>query len=393
MYSFFTRLLFRPSKWRVFAAAAWLCLTLSACRSPESFREQADEASQGIIREKQLEALGRTEDFSIEQAAETLRERLLIDQKLPKSGQASLGADSLEPTEHWPEEEDYLDGEREGRPTAAHVDLGEGIVPFIGLNEALQIAARNNRDYQTRKENVFRTALALDLQRDAFRPIFATPAEAGLDGQGTNLGNVANAGQSAVGQVSQRLTQGAVLTSRIAVDLTQLLTQEGGSALGLLADASVEVPLLRGAGRWIVTEPLNQAERDAVYAIYNFERFKRTFAVDVASNYLGVLRLLDQVDNAEENYRRLVTSSRRAQALAEEGRLPEIQVDQALQDELRARNGWISAQQGFAAGLDGLKLLLGLPADAEISLDRDTLGRLADSVKAELPALANELLK
>lgn len=392
MHPFCTRFLSKPRNCRFLAFAAWLCLTLSACRSPESFREQADEASEGIIKEKQLEAFGRTENFSIEQAAETLRDRLLIEQGLPKSGSASLGADSLEPTEHWPEQESYLDGEREGRPSGAHTGPGEGAVPFIGLNEALQIAARNNRDYQTQKENVFRTALALDLQRDAFRPTFAAPVEAVVDGQGTSTGNVANAGQSATGQVGQRLTQGAELTSRIAVDLTQLLTQEGGSSLGFLADASLEVPLLRGAGRWIVTEPLKQAERDTLYAIYNFERFKRTFAVDVASNYLGVLRLLDQVDNAEENYRRLVTSSRRAQALAEEGRLPEIQVDQALQDELRARNGWISAQQDFAAGLDRLKLLLGLPTDAEISLDRDTLERLADSVKAQLPALANDSL-
>lgn len=359
---------------------------LAACRSPEGFREQADEVSYGIIEQKQKEGLGRTEPFSVEQAAETLRDRLMIEQDLPRAGSASLGTDALEPTKHWPKD-DYLEAVREGRPVPEAIGAADATGMAISLNEALQVAARNNRDYQSQKEEVFRAALALDLERDAFRPVFSAPVEAGFVGQGTAAGNVTNAGESATVGASQRLKQGAALTSQIAVDLTQLLTQDGASSLGLLADTSFEVPLLRGAGRWIVAEPLTQAERDALYAVYGFERFKRTFAVDVASRYLDVLRLLDQVDNAEENYRRLVTSSRRAQALAEEGRLPEIQVDQALQDELRARNGWISAQQNYAAGLDGLKNLLGLPTDAAVTLDRQTLDRLADAVEAVLPAL------
>lgn len=367
------------------AAALGACLALSACRSPERFRGQADKVAYDIIRAKQEEGLGKTEDFTVEPAAETLRDRLLLEQELPRTGPASLGTDALEPTEHWPKD-NYLEGEREGRPESVTGAETDGL--DLSLNQALQVAARNNRDYQSRKESVFRAALDLDLERDAFRSTFSTPVEAAVDGQGTSGGNVLNASESAVGGVTRRLRQGAVLTGRIALDLTQLLTQEGGSSLGLLADSSIEVPLLRGAGRWIVTEPLTQAERDALYAIYNFERFKRTFAVEVASSYLGVLRQLDQVDNAEENYRRLVTSSRRAQALADEGRLPEIQVDQALQDELRARNGWISAQQDYAAGLDNLKNLLGLPTDAAVALDRQTLERLAESVKKVLPALA-----
>lgn len=363
------------------------CLVLSACRSPESFREQADEVAYEIIQAKQEEGLGKTEDFTVEQAAETLRERLLLEQDLPRTGPASLGSKALEPTEHWPVD-NYLDGEGEGRPDPATKAATEESGLRLSLDEALQVAARNNRDYQSRKETVFRAALELDLEREAFRSTFSGPIEAAVDGQGSSDGKVLNTGESAVAGVSRRLKQGTVLTGRIALDLSQLLTQEGASSLGLLADSSIEVPLLRGAGRWIVTEPLTQAERNALYAIYGFERFKRTFAVEVASRYLGVLRQLDQVDNAEENYRRLVTSSRRAQALADEGRLPEIQVDQARQDELRARNGWISAQQDYAAGLDNLKNLLGLPTDAAVTLDRQTLERLAESVKKVLPALA-----
>jgi hypothetical protein len=40
------------------------------------------------------------------------------------------------------------------------------------LIDALQIAAQNNRQYQSSKENVFRAALSLDLERDRYRNTF-----------------------------------------------------------------------------------------------------------------------------------------------------------------------------------------------------------------------------
>jgi len=128
-----------------------------------------------------------------------------------------------------------------------------------------------------------------------------------------------------------------------------------------------------------VTEPLTQAERDVVYSLCTFARFKRTLAVRVASEYLSVLQQLDQIQNAEDNYRRLIVSTRRARRLADAGRLPQIQVDQARQDELRARDRWITAQQTYAHRRDSFKITLGLPADANIDLDRGELKQLAES--------------
>lgn len=388
MKSFISVPTFRSSS-SLFTVSVVACLLSSACRSPQKYREQANTVAYDIVAAKQREAFGERESFSVEQAAATLRDRLLIDQDLPISGPASIGSDELEPIKHWPSRENYLDADRAERPASLDSAKSYREAFAINLNEALQVAARNNRDYQSQKESVFRSALTLDLERDKFRGVFSQPTEGEIVSDGLGSEAIAYSGVSAVGGFGQRFKSGTQLTGQIAVDLAQLLTQQGGSSLGLLTDVSVEIPLLRGAGRWVVAEPLTQAERDTLYSIYSFERFKRTFAVNVASRYLGVLRQLDQVDNAEENYRRTVTSSRRAQALANEGRLPEIQVDQALQDELRARSGWISAQQDYASGLDSLKNLLGLPTDSEITLDRQTLERLASSVREVLPALSS----
>jgi outer membrane protein TolC len=184
--------------------------------------------------------------------------------------------------------------------------------------------------------------------------------------------------------ISRVFQTGAAVTTQIAFDLVNLLNAGGASSLGLQADASIAIPLWRGAGRHIAAEPLLQAERDVVYAIWEFERFKHVFAVNVASNYLNVLRQLDQVENAEDNYRRLVSSTRRARRLADAGRLPEIQVDQAVQDELRARDRWIFARQAYARTLDNFRVSLGLPPDARVDLSREELQHLAALARERL---------
>jgi hypothetical protein len=172
------------------------------------------------------------------------------------------------------------------------------------------------------------------------------------------------------------------------VDLANLLTLGGASSLGIMADATVSIPLLRGSGKHIVMETLVQAERNVVYAIYEFERFKRIFAVETAGEYLSVLKQLDEVKNAEENYRSLIAASRRARRLADAGRLTAIEVDQAAQNELKARNLWITATGLYHDRMDNFKNILGLPPDAEIELDKIELEKLADPIIKNLSEIS-----
>ena len=205
----------------------------------------------------------------------------------------------------------------------------------LSLLEALQVGARNSRDYQTRKESVFQAALGLDLERHEFRDQFFGQLDSLVSTNGRGDRTVSGTEHSGSLDWSRKLESGAELSATFAIDLANLMTMGGASSLGLVADGSVSIPLLRGSGRHIVAEPLTQAERDVVYAMYEFERYKRTFAVEVARDYLAVLRQMDEVDNARENYRSLIASARRSRRLADAGRLPEIQVDQAVQNELR----------------------------------------------------------
>ncbi len=343
-------------------------LALAGCRTPAEHRERADQAAMGIIEEHQAKALGRTEPFSIERPQDTFRERLLLDQHLPRYSPASLGSDALEEPEHWPETGEALEAPAPFIPG----DPDEAMP--IDLLEALQLAAGNSREYQNQKESVFLTALNLDLERYAFDTTFTGFLEGLLrHDDGANETGVQGSGEFGFDKTFET---GVGLSGRLIVDLVRLLSGSRDSSLGLFGDASITVPLLRGSGRHIVTEARTQAERDVVYALLAFEEFKRDYAVQVANGFFSVLQTRDQIVNAEANYNRLVLLVNRTQALYERGRVTGIEVDQARQDLLRAREQWIAAQQRYQTQLDNFKLTLGLPTDARIELDEGELDRL-----------------
>lgn len=340
-----------------------------------------------VIEQKQREALGRSGPFTIERASDTLRRRLLVAQGLPISSKASLGADAMERGPHWPEP-GFPKAAGEGNDRASPLP-GEGPLRLT-LVDALTVAARNNRAYQSRKEDVFRAALDLDLEKQEFRNTFAGTLESVISTDRSGTSTVSGLRNTGEMEWDRTLKTGAALSARIAMDLVKLLTLDRDSAYGLLADATITIPLLAGSARHVVTEDLTQAEREVVYSLYALERFRRTLAVSVAGEYLGVLQQLDQVRNTQENYRHLLVSTRRARRLADAGRLPEIQVDQARQDELRARDRWIAARQAYDRRLDSFKLTLGVSTDARVEPDRAELDRLAETAARAIAARTKE---
>jgi outer membrane protein TolC len=340
------------------------------CRSPAQYRQQANKVADKIITEKQEEAFGKTEPFSIERPSDILRRRLLEQQDLIVSSEASYGTDRLKPIKHWPDP-NYLEPKLSGTPHEFSIEPNEPL--RLTLLQSLQVSARNSPDYQTHKENVFRSALSLSLTRHDFENIFNANADSTLrtpETVSTDWENNATAG------VSRSLKNGIDLSGSIAISLFNLLTQGGSSSLGLSADTSISIPLMRGSGEYIAAEPLTQAERNVIYELWDFERYKRTFAVNIAQDYFNVLRQMDQVTNAEENYSSAIASSRWSRRRADAGRIPEIEVDQAIQRELSARNSWISAKEQLKSTLDSFKIAIGLPTDALIEVDPNDLEQL-----------------
>lgn len=368
------------------AAALFLCVApgFIGCRSPQQHRQKADDVAADIIAAKQQEALGKTEPFSIERPSDILRRRLLEEQGLLFADEASLGTDRLERIDHWPDD-DYP-------PSATSPDAVIAIEPNkplkLSLNDVLQIGARNSFEYQSRKEAVFQAALNLDLARNRFRNIFSVDADSRLTSDTTGDSTVTTVDSDAVAGVTRSLKNGIDLGGALAINLANLLTQGGASTLGLAGDVSASMPLLRGSGRHIVTEPLTQAERNVIYEMWDFERFKRTFAVNTAQQYFAVLSQMDRVQNSEDNYESAVISARWSRRRGDAGRMDELEVDEAVQRELSSRANWISAQERLKNQLDSFKTAIGLPADALIELDRGDLEQLQERAQVLLESIS-----
>ena len=84
--------------------------------------------------------------------------------------------------------------------------------------------------------------------------------------------------------VQRTLKNGLDISVAMTLGLISLLP--GTDTMDWGIDPSIRLPLLRGAGEHIVTEPLTQAERNVIYEMWDFERYKRTFAVDIATRLL-----------------------------------------------------------------------------------------------------------
>jgi outer membrane protein TolC len=82
------------------------------------------------------------------------------------------------------------------------------------------------------------------------------------------------------------------------------------------------------------------------------------------------------VTNAWNNYKNLEMERERAEFLAQAGRLPEFQVDQTKQDELRAWDRWIRTKATYENALDAFKLELGVPTNMAIELDPSEMTNL-----------------
>lgn len=329
-----------------------LLFAVSGCRSASWHRDKADRAAIHNITAAQTAAFGKTEPILIESAEEQLRRRLFRDQELP----SQLYNGSL---------------------TA----VASNRAPFqtsirLTPETALQIAARNNRDFQAAKETLYSAALGLDLEQADFRRTFSGILNGTYENDNSGQDNIRSARGSATVGSGYRFRNGVEMSGSIAADLSKLLTQGSDSSLGLLADVDISIPLLRGAGREIAAEPLHQAELDLLYAVYTFERFKRAFAVRVVSDYISVLQASQEIRNAEQNYKSLITATRRARRLADAGRLPEFQYDQSIQNELRARSRWMEALDSLDSRLDRFKIEIGLSPDTAIELDSSLLQNL-----------------
>ena len=334
------------------AACAIACVAVG-CLTPETAERDAEETARELATAYGQAQTGLTNDFVITRPADALTFKIALEAVRQGITNAVFpkiaGVSPLEPNSN-------------------------GLVR-LSLSDALALGARNNRRYQTLKEDVYVKALALDTERYAFDTRFTGFLLGALAGEPEIYENSAAAGAGA----TRRFENGTSIAGNLAVDIVRMLRDDWHST-GFTGDLTVTVPLLRGAGRDIVREPLTQAERNLVYSLLTFTRYRQTYALSVAKAYYNVLEYAQNRRNSDDNARRLEQNWDRAEMMFKAGRMDRIQVDQAKTDLLAARQTIITKQQGYEDALDSFKITLGIVPEAPVALQDEELARLEDEM-------------
>ena len=261
------------------------------------------------------------------------------------------------------------------------------------MTDALDIAFQRSKDYQTQKELLYLEALALTFDRYRYTPVFS--AAGSSDYQWDNRDQFVQDMQDLTGM--QNLATVESTFSNTSLGARYILKSGGAIALNLTNNftrflsgdinefgtnaliGSFTQPLIRGFGVDIETEALMQAERDLLYRLRDFTRFRKSFAVRVASNYYSVLLNRETARNNFAGLNATNLSLEREQAFQVEGLTTLLEVGRLEQSSLQADLRWSSSITRYKRSLDNFKILLGLTAEDNIILDDNEMNLITET--------------
>ncbi len=286
----------------------------------------------------------------------------------------------------------------------------------LTIEDAVKIGLRNSRDYQEQMENMYLAALALTFERYRYdvRPIaFGNEIGTNITYDNTpNDGSGWGVGPTNLG-VSKLFPSGAQFMAELTNNTIWMLSGNSGSQTATTLAYSLVQPLGFNVQRTINLEKITQQERNVLYRIRDFARFRKDFYVTVVtgeralplpgssgsgelaflirgarSPTVGFYYLLYEIQrlrNQKTTIRSLESLIRDLEALGEAGRATSLDVTE-LQSSLERGHLYLAHRERVVkTEMDRFKMQLGLPPDLKISLD--------DSLLRQFEFLDNELLE
>jgi hypothetical protein len=333
------------------------------------------------------------------------REKRAEDQKAQKPPAAAAPEKPAAPGEPTPEE-------LQSRPVQTLFDLNVSPEGFLlTLDQTVELGLINAREYQSIREDLYLACLPVTLQRFSFAFQWTALANAFRQWAGVNSleGHQNNwTVRPSVG-FTKLFSTGALLTTAFANN-TVFNFLNNGPHISSVSTINLDFiqPLLRGGGKAVTLEPLTQVERNLLYLIRAYARFREQFylsiaegttlpgtlpaaaggstgggpisllaslgiaSTDVSGQFRGYLpTLFRQLDMAiDQKYARdLERALLIFEGFQEGGQVSPLQVSQVRTSLLNARNAVLKDYQDKTNALDQFKLQLGIPINLPLILD------------------------
>lgn len=334
--------------------------------APKQYAEQADKVAYRTVGKGQVVALGSSREFGI----------------------------TYNP--YGNEREDYHKPIRLGDKLIPVGEEGDPVV--LTLAECLQLAFRNSRDLQDQKEALFIAALALaNAQRGWDIPLLGGELIGDAEAEGANDSSNQYSASAGIGPtLMQRFYNGGVLT--LAATLSWATDFLGGgngtNVTNSFFDANFTQPLLRGAWQGLAYEEQYRLERDFLFKVFSYQRFRQTFSSEVFTNYFNVLELRDLLENDKIHIVNLQKTLALTTVLVQGGQVSRIEEDQAEQDLLSAQVRYLSNMRSYQDALDRFKIRMGIPVEARVELNYpEALERMTQTGLEPLPFEESEAIE
>jgi outer membrane protein TolC len=309
---------------------------------------------------------------------------------------------------------------------------------LIRIDQVMELGLINSREFQTRREDLYLAALPVTRERFAFsaqafaiEQIVREKTGAALpEGEGNRWRFATTAG------ISKLFSTGALLLVGFANQTVIELGSPVGRRTTSVSNIDLDFiqPLLRGGGRAVTLEPLTQVERNLLYEIRDYARFRKqyyqymigggllpgigsTSAGNLSANHplpgslaagnparqqvapsnAGTLNLgvpgaavaegfLPSIfkaavyQNEDANVQRLQKLLPLFEAYARGGIVSYLQVDQVRLQLLQGETTKLARAQEMRDSLDNLKLQLGIPVDTPLELDDETIRPIVEQL-------------
>ncbi|GMU38617.1 MAG: TolC family protein [Phycisphaerae bacterium] len=252
------------------------------------------------------------------------------------------------------------------------------------IPETVAYAMRHARDLQTAKEELYLAALDLSLERHLWTPQF----EAAISAEFADYGQVRDfdRAMTTVSEVAmrQRLPLGGDVTARLLNTLMRDLGEHitSGESGQFILEANV--PLFRGAGR-VAQESRYAAERALIYAVRQYERFRRQFVVQIATTYFDLQQAQASIINAEATREALWLNYQRALSFQQHNQMALFEVTRVESSFRAAESNVQDALEAYESAKDQFKILIGMPVAEPFDVVPQEDDPIGQSIERLLP--------
>jgi outer membrane protein TolC len=240
---------------------------------------------------------------------------------------------------------------------------------LLDLPSAFRLTQESGREFLNAEEEYVLAAIRLLIERHRWSPRLFNDTTVSFAGSDQPGGFRSSMQAINTLRATQRLPWGGEVEARWVARMTDELRRV---ASGRYTESSelilgANVPLLRGAGA-VAREDIIQAERNLIYQARTFERFRRSYLVDIATDYFDLIQTQARIDNQVRQLRSLEELEVATSARVEAGRLSEFERNLAASRVLQARADLAGLREQFILRLDRFKVRLGLPVERKVAI-------------------------